>query len=95
MSQPQEQQSNEAKFTELLKAFSPELYLIYETQKLTNVSWDIIRESIIALHDVAWNNGWGEVRIFISQGKTMTVQGVKSRRMETATIVEENNGAIL
>ena len=88
MDQPAEQSANEQNFIELLKAFSPELYLIYETQKLTQVSWEVIREAIIALHDVAWNGGWGEVRIFISNGKTQTIQGAKSRKMDIDTIVE-------
>ena len=88
MDQPQEQAANEEYFTELLKAFQPQLYLIYETQKMTQVSWEVIREAIIALHDVAWNGGWGEVRIFISNGKTQTIQGAKSRKMDIDTIVE-------
>ena len=90
MNQPAEQAANEEYFIELLKAFQPQLYLIYETQKLTQVSWEVIREVVIALHDVAWNGGWGEVRIFISNGKTMTIQGAKSRKMEIETIVNEN-----
>ena len=89
MDQPAEQSANEQNFIELLKAFSPELYLIYETQKLTQVSWEVIREAIIALHDVAWNSGWGEVRIFISNGKTQTIQGAKSRKMEIDTIIQQ------
>ena len=88
MDQPAEQAANEEYFSELLKAFQPQLYLIYETQKMTNVSWEVIREAIIALHDVAWNGGWGEVRIFISNGKTQTIQGAKSRKMDIDTIVD-------
>jgi len=87
MNQPQEQVSNERQFEIILQELAPELYLIYETQKLTNVSWEVIREAIIALHDVAWNGGWGEVRIFVSNGKTMTIQGAKSRKLETETII--------
>ena len=87
MNQPQEQENNIEQFEDLLKAVYPELYLIYETQKLTNVSWEVIREAIIALHDVAWNGGYGEVRIFVNKGKTMTIQGAKSRKLEVDTIV--------
>lgn len=92
MNQPQEQFNNERRFEVILQELAPELYLIYETQKLTGVSWEVIREAIIALHDVAWNGGWGEVRIFVSNGKTMTIQGAKSRKMEVQTIVNDNLG---
>lgn len=88
--QATEAQENVNHFEEILKAVYPELYLIYETQKLTNVSWEVIRESIIALHDVAWNGGWGKVEIFVSNGKTQTIQGVKSRKLEIDTIVDNN-----
>lgn len=87
MNQPQEQFNNERKFEVILQELAPELYLIYETQKLTQVSWEVIREAIIALHDVAWNGGSGHVDIYILNGVTDNVAGNKMRKLKINTIV--------
>lgn len=88
MNQPAEQEANEETFQELLKAFSPDLYLVYETQKLTKINWEIIREVIISMHDVASFGGSGEVRIFFLNGMNKAIQGQKNRKMEIAGIIE-------
>lgn len=89
MNQPAEQQANIEHFENILKTFDPELYLIYETQKLTKVNWEIIREVMSSIYDVASYTGTGEVRIFILKGTTKAIQGEKNRKMDIPTLIED------
>lgn len=91
MEQPAEQLANEETFQEMLKVFAPDLYLVYEAQKMTGVNWEVIREVIGSIHDVASFGGWGEVRIFIEHGDIGTVQGGKTRKMGIPALIDASS----